>query len=120
VQIQDVVLSGIQHLQRITHDALKEQQILDSNIEYRRITGSEGREYNLSLNLKRETFDGLVAANHNLVVWCQDEAEGRFHAIMELADLRDVSYPSFILTSLNLLVRDDVFQPDKFNPKVFA
>jgi hypothetical protein len=119
MQIQDAVLSGIHDLQRITHDTLREQQIPGSNHEYRKVVGSEGREYNLSLNLDRQTFDALVAAGDNLAVWCQDEGEGNFHAAMELLAVRDV-YELPLLVQLNLLVRDNVFQPDKFNPKVFA
>jgi hypothetical protein len=115
-----VTLSGIQNLQRITHDTLREQQIPIGNHEYRKLVGSEGREYNLSMDLNRQTFDELVAAGENLVVWCQDETEGDFHAIMEVASFRGVYDPSLILTQLNLLVRDNVFQAEKFNPKVFA
>jgi hypothetical protein len=115
-----VAVSGIQNLQRITHDTVREQQILGASAEYRRILGSEGREYNLSLNIDRQMFDDLLAAGDNRVVWCQDENEGRFHAITELTGLRDVDYPSLIEASLNLLVRDNVFVPENFNPKVFA
>jgi hypothetical protein len=120
VQIQDVVLSGIQDLQRITHDTLREQQIPGAGHEYRKIVGSEGLEYNLSLNLSRQTFDELAAAGDSLVVWCQDENEGKFHAIMELAGSRNIYDPSLILALLNLLVRDNVFTPEEFNPKAFA
>jgi hypothetical protein len=120
VQIQDVVLSGIQDLQRITHGTLREQQIPGAGHEYRKIVGSEGLEYNLSLNLSRQTFDELAAAGDSLVVWCQDENEGKFHAIMELAGSQSVYDRRIILTRLNLLVRDNVFALDKFNPKVFA
>jgi hypothetical protein len=115
-----VAVSGIQNLQRITHDTLRELQIPGTSAEYRRVVGSEGREYNVSLNIDRQLLDELLAAGNNLVVWCRDENEGSFHAIMELAGLRNVDYPSLIEASLNLLVRDNVFVPENFNPKVFA
>jgi hypothetical protein len=115
-----VALSGIHNLQRITYDTLREQQIPGGPEEYRRVLGSEGREYNISLNIDRQTFDELLAAGNNLVVWCKDESEGCFHAIMELAGLRNVDYPNLIAASLNFLVRDNVFVPENFNPKVFA
>jgi hypothetical protein len=121
MQIQDVVLSGIRDVQRITHDTLREQPTPGAATEYRRILGSEGREYNLSLNIDRQRFDELnAAADDNRVVWCQDETEGSFHAIMELTGFQSVYDASVISVQLNLLARDSVFAPDKFNPKVFA
>jgi hypothetical protein len=115
-----MAVSGILNLQRITHDTLREQPIPGASAEYRRILGSEGREYSVSLNIDRQMFDDLLAAGDNRVVWCQDENEGSFHAVMELAGLRNAGYPSLIEASLNILVRDSVFVPENFNPKVFA
>lgn len=67
----------------------------------------------------------LLAACENLVVWCQDEAEGDFHAIIEVQAVRNnedalYSRNGLIATQVRLLVKDNVFNPVKFNPEVFA
>ena len=125
MQIQDVLLTRTLTLQRISHEQLSLDDMAERNVEYRRRISSEGLEYAAEAYLDRKTYDALLATCENLIVWCQDEDEGNFHAIMEVQGDRDVEDPLYsaeklIAIHVRLLVTENVFDPTKFDPKVFA
>jgi hypothetical protein len=112
-------------LQRISHDQLSLDDLAERNVQYRRRTSNEGFEYTFEAHLDRRTYDALLSACENLIVWCQDEDEGNFHTIMDVQGDRDVEDPLYsthklIAAHIRLLVTENVFHPTKFNPKVFA
>jgi len=120
-----VLLTQILSLQRISHDLLSLDDMAERNVEYRRRISKEGFEYTFEAHLDRKAYDALLSACENLIVWCQDEDEGDFHAIMEVQGSRDVEDPLYagkklITVQVRLLVTENVFEPTKFNPKVFA
>lgn len=125
MQIQDVILTQLLMLQRIARDQLSLDDLAERNVQYRRRISNEGFEYTFEAHLDRKAYDALLSACENLIVWCQDEDEGNFHAIMEVQGNRDVEDPLYsanklIATHVRLLVTENVFDPTKFNPKVFA
>jgi hypothetical protein len=112
-------------LQRISHDQLRLDDLAEKNVQYRRRISNEGLEYTFEAHLDRKAYDALLSACENLMVWCQDEDEGNFHAIMEVQGDRNVGDPLYsakklISTHIRLLVTENIFEPTKFNPKVFA
>ena len=125
MQIQDVLLTQILTLQRISHEQLSLDDMAERNVQYRRRISNEGLEYAVEAYLNRKTYDALLATCENLIVWCQDEDEGNFHAIIEVEGMRDVEDPLYsahglIAAHIRLLVTENVLEPTKFNPKVFA
>jgi hypothetical protein len=112
-------------LQRISHEQLSLDDMAERNVQYRRRISSEGLGYTVEAHLDRKTYDALLSTCENLIVWCQDEDEGNFHAIMEVQGDRDIEDPLYsaeklVATHICLLVTDNVFDPTKFDPKVFA
>jgi hypothetical protein len=112
-------------LQRISHDQVRLDDLAERNVQYRRRISNEGFEYTFEARLDRRTYDALLSGCENLMVWCQDEDEGDFHAIMEVQGNRNVEDPLYsgkklIAAHVRLLVTVNIFEPTKFNPKVFA